>query len=219
MSDQSEKMSKSPRFHLPKLYPITDTFLSGLSHADQVAALCAGGARLIQLREKRLPAEEFYEQARDAIRVARKHAAKIVINDRVDIAIAAGADGVHLGQDDIPVEAARALLGEAAIIGYSTHNLKQAKAAAKFQIDYLAIGPVFATRTKSNPDPVVGVEGIREIRGVTGHLPLVAIGGITPLNVLQTLSSGANSVAVVSCLVGQPAGIEDRTREFLSRVS
>lgn len=219
MSGQSEKMSDASPFHLPKLYPITDTFLSGLSHADQVAALCAGGARLIQLREKRLPAEEFYEQAREAVRVARKHAAKIVINDRVDIAIAVGADGVHVGQDDLPVEAARTLLGEAAIIGYSTHNLKQAKAAAKFQIDYLAIGPVFATPTKCNPDPVVGVEGIKEVRGVTGQLPIVAIGGINPQNVLEVLSAGANSAAVVSCLVGEAAGIEERTREFLFRIS
>jgi thiamine-phosphate pyrophosphorylase len=218
MSDQSEKMSDVPRFNLPKLYPITDTFLSGQSHADQVAALCAGGARLIQLREKRLRAEAFYEQARDAIRVARKHAAKIVINDRVDIAIAVGADGVHLGQDDLPVAAVRALLGETAIIGYSTHNLKQAKAANKFQIDYLAIGPIFATHTKSNPDPVVGLEGLKEVRGAIRQIPIVAIGGITPLNAFETLSAGANSVAVINYLVGKPDDIEERTREFLARI-
>ena len=138
-------------FELPKLYPITDRRLSGLSHAEQVARLCEGGARLVQLREKHLSPREFYREAEDALRVARGRGAKLIINDRADIALALGADGVHLGQDDMPPEAARALLGEGAIIGFSTHGLEQSVAAARLPVDYVAIGPVFATSSKENP--------------------------------------------------------------------
>ncbi|HEV8168070.1 MAG TPA: thiamine phosphate synthase, partial [Pyrinomonadaceae bacterium] len=108
--------------HIPRIYPITDTQLSGLSHAEQVRLLSLGGASLIQLREKRMPALEFYEQAR----AAKQSGVQLIINDRVDIALAIGASGVHLGQDDLPPEAARKLLGPQTIIGYSTHNVDQA---------------------------------------------------------------------------------------------
>src|SRR5919198_2181410 len=135
-------------FELPKLYPITDRRLSGLSHAEQVARLCEGGARLVQLREKHLSPREFYSEAEAALKVARERGAKLIINDRADIALALGADGVHLGQDDMPPEAARALLGRGAIIGYSTHGAEQAAAAARRPVDYVAIGPAFATSSK-----------------------------------------------------------------------
>src|ERR687885_1911525 len=164
-------------FSLPKLYPITDRRLSGLSHAEQVARLCDGGARLVQLREKHLAPREFYREAEAALRVARERGAKLIINDRADIALALGADGLHLGQDDMPPEAARALLGDAAIIGFSTHDPEQAAAAARLPVDYVAIGPVFATSSKENPDPAVGLEGVARARGAVGGLLLVAIGG------------------------------------------
>ncbi|MEP6923375.1 MAG: thiamine phosphate synthase, partial [Pyrinomonadaceae bacterium] len=109
-------------FELPKLYPITDTGISGLSHAAQVEKLVAGGAKLIQLREKHLAPKVFFEDAVKAIKIARQHRVKILINDRVDIALCAGADGVHLGQTDLPPNAARKILGNGAIIGFSTHN-------------------------------------------------------------------------------------------------
>src|SRR2546423_15657094 len=144
-------------FELPKLYPITDRRLSGLSHAEQVARLCEGGARVVQLREKHLPPREFYREAEEALRVARARGAKLIINDRADIALALGADGVHLGQDDMPPEAARALLGEDAIIGFSTHNVAQAARAARLPVDYVAIGPVFATSSKESPGPAGGL--------------------------------------------------------------
>lgn len=151
-------------FSLPRLYPITDTLISGLSHGKQVELLAAGGASLIQLREKRASPREFYRAAMEAMSVARRLGVQIIINDRVDIAIAVNADGVHLGQDDLPPDRARRLLGETRIIGFSTHVLEQALAADVAPIDYLAIGPIFQTSTKDNPDAVVGLETVSEVR-------------------------------------------------------
>jgi thiamine-phosphate pyrophosphorylase len=201
---------------LPKLYPITDVRLSGLSHAEQVARLGAGGAALVQLREKHLSPREFYAQAEEALRVARRLGVRLIINDRVDIALALKADGVHLGQDDLAPEAARRLLGDRAIIGFSTHNLEQAREAARLPVDYLAIGPVYATSSKEHPDPVVGLEELRHIRQQVGPIPLVAIGGITRENACAALSAGADTVAVISVLLSRPAEIEERTRALIS---
>ncbi len=116
---------------LPKIYPITDTRLSKMSHAEQVERFVSGGARVVQLREKYATGRDFFDDATKAIEIARKHGAKIIINDRVDIALALGADGVHLGQDDLPPAEARKILGERAIIGFSTHNGAQAIEAVK----------------------------------------------------------------------------------------
>src|SRR5260370_40280189 len=148
----------------PRVYPITDIGRSGLTDADQVAGLGDGGATVIQLREKNLDPRKFYEAAKAALHVARDLGVRLIINDRADIALALGADGVHLGQDDLPPKAARRLLGENAIIGFSTHNLEQAKAALALPIDYLAIGPVFRTAGKENPDPAVGLDALRLVR-------------------------------------------------------
>ena len=184
-------------FQLPRVYPITDVQLSGLSHADQVRLLSLGGATLIQLREKRMPALEFYEQAE----AAQQPGVQLIINDRVDIALAIGASGVHLGQDDMPPEAARKLLGPRAIIGYSTHNVDQAISSIKLPIDYVAIGPIFGTTTKSDTAPVVGLEGLRAVRRAIGEFPLIAIGGITHANARDVIDAAADSVAVISALV------------------
>src|SRR5262245_7232880 len=162
---------------LPTIYPLTDTRLSGLSHAEQVAQMVAGGARFIQLREKHAAPDDFYCEAQKALQIGRRHGAKIIINDRVDIALALRADGVHLGQDDLPPSEARKLLGDNAIIGFSTHNLEQVHAALKLPVDYIAFGPIFATSSKENPDPVVGLDSLRVIRQAAGSFPIVAIGG------------------------------------------
>jgi thiamine-phosphate pyrophosphorylase len=207
-------------FELPKLYPVTDRRLSGLSHAEQVARLIEGGAAFIQLREKHLSPREFYSEAGEALKVARARGAKLIINDRADIALALGADGVHLGQDDVPPEAARALLGERAVIGFSTHSVEQAIAAARLPVDYIAVGPVFATKSKENPDPVVGLEGLRRVREAVGSIPLVAIGGVTRENAPSVLAAGADSVAVISALLSpqNPPEITRLTRDFLARL-
>ncbi|MFL6255888.1 MAG: thiamine phosphate synthase [Pyrinomonadaceae bacterium] len=207
-------------FELPKLYPITDRRLSGLTHAEQVARLCEGGARLVQLREKHLPACEFHAEAAEALRVARLFGAKLIINDRADVALVVGADGVHLGQGDMPPEAARLVLGKEKIVGFSTHSVEQASAAARLPVDYIAIGPVFDTASKENPDPVVGLEGVRRVRAAIGTLPLVAIGGIKSASAPSVLEAGADSVAVIGALLdtSNPAEITRRTRDLFARL-
>ena len=200
---------------LRKIYPITDARLSKLSHAEQVGKLVEGGAEIIQLREKYAAPREFYESAKKVLEIARPHNVKIIINDRVDIALALKADGVHLGQDDLPPEHARKILGEKAIIGFSTHNIKQAISAAKLPINYLAIGPVFPTKTKENPDETVGVKGVEKVREAVGDFPLVAIGGISSENFRDVLNAGANSVAVISDLLSVAEKITERMQLFL----
>jgi thiamine-phosphate pyrophosphorylase len=207
------------RLDLPKIYPITDTQLSGLSHAEQVARLIEGGASLIQLRDKISPPREFYRQAAAALQIARDHGARLIINDRVDIALALKADGVHLGQTDVPVAAARHLLGKEAIIGFSTHNAEQARLAMALPADYLAFGPIFPTRSKHNPDPITGLTALAEVVRIKGSRPLVAIGGIKVENVLEVLKVGADSVAVIAELIADPAKIAENMSKILALTS
>ena len=199
---------------LPRIYPITDLQLSGLSHPEQVELLSRGGATLIQLREKHLPVREFYEQAK----IAFQPGVQLIINDRVDLALAVGAHGVHLGQDDMPPCAARNLLGPDAVIGYSTHNVEQAIAAINLPIDYLAIGPIFATTTKSDTAPVLGLEGLRAVREAIGRFPLVAIGGITHANAREVIQAGADSVAVISAVWSNSGRIPEETSSLLQHL-
>jgi thiamine-phosphate pyrophosphorylase len=162
-----------------------------------------------------MPALEFYVEAKKAVSVAERNGVQLIVNDRVDVAVAVGADGVHLGQDDLPPDAARKLLGQTAIVGYSTHNIEQALEAVRLPIDYLAIGPIFPTNTKSDTAPVLGLDGLRAVRGAIGDFPLVAIGGITHLNARVAVEAGADSVAVISALLSQPDRIPEMTRNLL----
>lgn len=205
-------------FVLPKVYPITDAKISNLTHAEQVEKLISGAARFIQLREKHLALKDFYREAEKALVIARAKNAKILINDRVDLALTLKADGVHLGQDDLPPAEARKILGETAIVGFSTHTLEQAIAAIKFPIDYIAIGPIFETATKENPDAVVGLEGLKRVRQAIGDFPLVAIGGISQKNARFCLEAGADSVAVISCLLKEPEKITQKTLEMTNLI-
>jgi thiamine-phosphate pyrophosphorylase len=171
--------------------------------------LIAAGATLIQLRDKSQPEQprRFLSCARELRRVTWEKAT-LIINDRIDICLAADADGVHLGQDDLSPESARKIFdqvkdGKTRTIGFSTHNLAQVIAADTLPIDYIAIGPVFATGSKANPDPVVGLKGVRQARGVTKK-PLVAIGGITRQNCAQVKAAGADAVALISDLLESP---------------
>jgi thiamine-phosphate pyrophosphorylase len=195
------------RIDFPRIYPITDRRISGLSHCEQVRRLIEGGATVIQLREKEANARDFYADASDALRLAHSAGARLIINDRVDIALILEADGVHLGQSDLPVEAARRLLGKDAVIGFSTHNTAQVKDALKLPIDYLAFGPIYETATKANPDPVAGLPDLSRIRSLLGSFPLVAIGGINQLNLRPVLAAGADAVAVISAVLADPAKI------------
>lgn len=199
-------------FRLPRIYPLTDTRLSGLSHAEQVRLLRLGGATLIQLREKQMPALEFYQQA---IAAVNESDARLIINDRVDVAQAAGAHGVHLGQDDMPPDAARRLLGDQAIIGYSTHSVAQAQLALSLPVDYIAIGPIFETASKTDTAATLGLEGLQAVRRAIGNVQLVAIGGISHANARQVIEAGADSVAVISTLLSDPERITATTRALI----
>jgi thiamine-phosphate pyrophosphorylase len=179
-----------------------------------VKRLVEGGATLIQLREKRSSSRAFYFDAAAALQIARSASARLIINDRVDLALALQADGVHLGQEDMPVAAARRILGDAAVIGFSTHNLEQVQEALSLSIDYLAFGPVFATTSKRNPDPVAGLNQLRLVREVAAATPVVAIGGISQSRAREVLNAGADAVAVISALFINPAGIAENLRHF-----
>jgi len=202
--------------NLPKIYPITDRRLTGLSHAEQVKKLIDGGAKFIQLREKHASPKDFYDDAKSAIEIARRGGVKIIINDRVDIALALRADGVHLGQDDLPPAKARKILGENAFIGFSTHRVRQAVEAVRLPVDYVAIGPVFATQTKENPDEIVGVRGVERVREAIGDFPLVAIGGINSQNFREVFEAGADSLAVIKAVLSPSASIKENLQAFFS---
>lgn len=192
---------------LPKIYPITDREISGLSHTEQVRRLIAGGATLIQLREKRQQAGDWFNDALTAARICREAGVLCIVNDRVDMAIAIGADGVHLGQDDMHVAAARQLLGRGKIIGLSTHSIEQLEAALREEIDYAAIGPIFATSTKSDHEPVIGLNTLLNAAQTSGNVPLVAIGGISAENLPAIFEAGASSAAMIGALLSDPERI------------
>lgn len=196
----------------PRLYALTDASAPG-SHVEQVREYADAGVRIIQVRDKLASSRALYETVVAALEITRPRGVRLIVNDRVDVALAAGADGVHVGQDDLPAGSAREILGPLAIIGISTHSLAQAAAAAGLPVDYVAIGPVFATSTKANPDPVVGLEGLRAVRAAV-TTPLVAIGGITLEKAPDVFAAGADSVAVVSDLRAG-ASVSERVRAYL----
>lgn len=188
--------------------------ISNLSHVEQVRILAKAGAKLIQLREKHASSQEFFEQAKKSVEIARNFGVKIIINDRVDIAFILKADGVHLGQNDLSPEYARQILGNDAIIGISTHNIEQALAAIELPVDYIAIGPVFLTKTKKNAEETVGPEGVSRIKNAIGSVPLVAIGGIDGDNFQTVLKSGADSLAMISELLSPPERIAEKLTQY-----
>ena len=201
------------RLALPPLYVILDAALLPNDPVEFEKRLIEAGARLFQYRNKTAPARELL-QATQALGVtARQEGGSFLVNDRPDIARLAWANGVHVGQDDLDVAAARAIVGLEAIVGISTHNMEQFKAAADTDADYIAVGPVFETRSKEKPDPVVGLALIREARRLTSK-PIVAIGGITLDRAAEVIAAGADSVAVISDILAakNPAA---RVKQYL----
>jgi thiamine-phosphate pyrophosphorylase len=198
---------------LPRLYPIVDPRISSHPLDFLMAEFAATGLRWVQLRVKKANSRQFFDEASRFVVLARHHGMTAIVNDRADIAWLAGADGVHLGQEDLPVVDARKILGPDRIIGCSTHNLAQALEAERSGANYVAIGPVFATTSKENPDPVVGLEELREIRRRLTK-PLVAIGGITAENARILFQVGIDSVAVIRDL-SYSENIRARVAEFL----
>jgi len=194
---------------LPRLYAIVDSSAHE-STADLVAyaqELAAGGCTLLQYRNKSGNARIMLMQARALRRLSRAGAPaphlRLIMNDRADLCLPAGFDGVHIGQEDLSPEAVRRIIGSERWLGVSTHNPEQLCEADLTSADYLAIGPVFATPSKDWPDPVVGLDGVRRARALT-RKPLVAIGGITRANAASVIEAGADSVAVISDLLREP---------------
>jgi thiamine-phosphate pyrophosphorylase len=201
------------------LYAILDTaaapaLAAGTAAEVSVAALLRAGVRVIQYRHKEPFRRIHFHECAALARKIHQAGGVFVVNDRADVADLSGADGVHLGQEDLPPEKARRFLGEASLIGYSTHTLDQARLAVAAPVDYLAVGPVFPTQTKMNPDPVVGLLLVSQVRSLTNK-PLVAIGGITMENAPSVLAAGADAVAVIRDLLVGP-GLEERARQFLA---
>ena len=189
---------------LPRLYAILDASSFPDTKGLCLAAreLVAGGVTLLQYRNKSGNARQMLKQARELKRCLPA-SVKLIMNDRADLCLAAGFDGVHVGQDDLSPEGARAVIGDRLWVGVSTHNTKQLAEADKTSADYLAIGPVFETRSKATPDPVIGLDGVRQARALT-RKPLVAIGGVTRENCRSVIEAGADAVAVISDLIRAP---------------
>jgi thiamine-phosphate pyrophosphorylase len=194
---------------LPRLYPILDTGTLALRNCDVVAAaegMLAGGARILQFRHKGQYSREVFGAAEKVAELCRRAGCLCVIDDRADIAVLLDA-GVHVGQDDLPPQDARRLIGPGRLLGFSTHNEAQLRAAASEPADYIAVGPIFGTTSKEKPDPVVGIEELHRLRALETR-PLVAIGGITRENALAVLEAGADSVAVIGDLLPAECNFE-----------
>jgi len=185
------------------LYFITDRKLAGREDVEVVAEALAGGVKVVQYREKELSSRFMYETASKLRELTAKAKAKLIINDRVDIALAVNADGVHLGQEDLPLHIARKILGKKAIIGVTVHNVEEAIKAEKEGASYLGVSPIYYTTTKPDAGPPGGIKLLRDVRTATS-LPLAAIGGIREENIEEVINAGADFVCMISATVTQP---------------
>jgi len=202
------------RLVLPRLYVILDQALLTTPETDCAQKLAEAGVRLLQYRNKTASARELLESAQSISAALRYRDVTFVVNDRADVAYISGAAGVHVGQEDLGVEEARAVLGPGKLIGVSTHNREQFQLAISTSADYIAVGPIFSTSSKAKPDPVVGTNFIREVRPLT-EKPIVAIGGITLERAVEVIKAGADSVAVISDILRAPDPGE-RARQFVN---
>jgi thiamine-phosphate pyrophosphorylase len=192
------------RVFIPPLYPIIDSSLTASADIEKTAtAIINGGAKIIQLRAKGLSSREFLKSAFIVSKITKDRDVIFIVNDRVDIALIVDANGVHLGQDDLPAKEARRLLGSKKIIGYSTHNLRESLEAIKLPINYISFGPIFSTKTKEDAQTPKGIKGLSEVRKSVS-IPIVAIGGINEENMVHVLREGANSVAMISEILVSP---------------
>jgi len=201
---------------LPAFYPILDTEIAirrGVEPVRAAQQILDAGARILQFRHKGFLSREAFAWLERTAEITRAAGVVLVVNDRADLAKLFRA-ALHLGQDDLPPAAARRVVGPDTMVGFSTHNEAQLRAACAEPVDYLAFGPIFGTVTKENPDPMVGLDELRRLRAISDR-PLIAIGGITRANASQVLDAGADSVAVIGDLFPEDGKIEARTREYL----
>jgi thiamine-phosphate pyrophosphorylase len=188
-------------FVLPPIYPITDKNLANrTSHLSILKELVRGGAKLVQIRDKHTPDRELLIDLRQCVEFALKRRVNLIVNDRCDLVLSAAATGVHLGQEDLPPEAARAVLGAGKIIGFSTHSLAQVEAAMACPVQYIGFGPIYPTATKLDSNPAVGLNRLTQACRASS-VPVVAVGGIGMEQIGDVLAAGASSVAVISALM------------------
>src|SRR5580704_12663466 len=197
----------------PRLYAIIDPTLLTISELELAEALAGSGVELVQYRNKTASSRQFFEISRQLASALGPRGVRFIVNDRADIALLADAGGVHVGQDDLGVEDARAIVGPGRWVGFSTNSMEQVAAADATSADYIAFGPIFPTATKKNPDPVVGTAQLRKARELT-QKPLVAIGGITLERAAEVYRAGADSLAVIRDLISVPNPAV-RAREYL----
>jgi thiamine-phosphate pyrophosphorylase len=189
------------QFKLPPIYPITDKQLAcRTSHLSILKELARGGAEMVQIRDKSTPTRELITDLYRCIEFASKKGVVLIVNDRCDLALSCGAAGIHLGQDDLPPEAARSIVGRRKILGLSAHSIAQVRKAALLPVQYIGFGPIYATSTKTDSSPPAGLRKLaRACREST--LPVVAIGGIGLAQIREVLQAGATSAAVISALM------------------
>jgi thiamine-phosphate pyrophosphorylase len=204
------------RLALPPLYVILDAALLPSDPIELTRKMLDAGARLFQYRDKTSSSRELLHASQALCFTVRQQSGTFLVNDRADISHLVGASGVHLGQDDLSVAAAREVVGNDCLIGLSTHNLRQFKTAAESSADYIAVGPIFSTSGKRNPDPVVGIDFIRAVRKLTTK-PIVAIGGITLELAREVIDAGADSIAIISDIL-KAKNPADRVRQYLKIV-
>jgi thiamine-phosphate pyrophosphorylase len=199
-----------------RLYLVTDqASLAGRTLSDVVLAAVQGGVTCVQLRDKELGTRDFFTQATQLMALLAPFGVPLVINDRIDVALACGAQGVHLGQSDLPIEVARGLLPPHVFIGWSVENEDDVARAQAVPADYLGVSPIFATPTKRDTQPPWGLEGLRQVRASTA-IPLVAIGGVDGSNAAEVLAAGADGLAVVRaiCSAPDPSAAASQLRQF-----
>jgi len=201
------------RLVLPRLYVILDAALLRIPAKECAKSLVDAGVGLIQYRNKHASGRELFETSRELAEYLNPIGVHFIVNDRADVTTLAGASGVHVGQDDLGVEQAREVIGDDKWVGVSTHNAGQFRSALETSADYIAVGPVFSTGSKENPDPVVGVGFVRETRGMTDR-PIVAIGGITLERAAEVIEAGADSVAIISDILGAE-NVVKRARQYV----
>jgi thiamine-phosphate pyrophosphorylase len=201
------------RLVLPRLYVILDATLLKIPAKECAKSLVDAGVRLLQYRNKGASGRELFETSRELAEYLNPLGVQFIVNDRADVAALAGASGVHVGQDDLGVEQSRVVMGDGKWVGVSTHNAGQFRGALETSADYVAVGPIFATGSKENPDRVVGVGFVRETRAMTDR-PLVAIGGITLERAAEVFEAGADSVAIISDIL-RAENVGKRAREYV----
>jgi|SRR5208282_1034759 len=201
------------RLVLPRLYVILDAALITSPERDCALSLAEAGVRLLQYRNKAATARHYLNSSRALAEMLCPKGVTFFVNDRPDVALLAGASGVHIGQDDLDAEQARRVVGSDKLIGVSTHNLEEFERGAASSADYIAVGPIFSTSSKANPDPVVGLDFISRVRALTNK-PIVAIGGITLERAAAVIEAGADSVAVISGILSADDPGQ-RAREYI----